>query len=102
QSGKTVWQYAYHANLENISNMEESLMLEYERRCSSYAISLLVEGVGTFPYPKLDEIAVSRIIDAQTAWSVLVDFLAKQKQKAEKTVPIGDDQLRIESHGFDL
>lgn len=102
QSGKIVWQYAYHVSLEAISNMEESLMQEYERRCKPYAISLLVEGAGVFPYPKLDEIAVTKIIDAQTVWLALTEFLAQQKQDAEKTVPIGDDPLRIESHGFDL
>lgn len=100
--GRTVWQYAYHLEPDDISNMNEYLIPEYEKWCKPYAISLLVEGVGVFPYPKLDEIVVNRIIDAKTVWLILSDFLSLQKQEAEKTVPIGNDKLRIQSHGFDL
>lgn len=101
-ASKSVWQYAYHLELEDIGNMNEELRAEYERLCKPYAISLLVKGIGVFPYPKLDEIAVNKIIDAKTAWLMLTDFLSMEKQRAEKSVPIGDDKLRIKSHGFDL
>jgi len=47
-------------------------------------------------------LGVNKIIDAKTIWNELSDFLSAKKQEIEKSVPIGDDNLRIEAHGFDL
>lgn len=95
----TVHQVIYHIEFENIGS---KLLPKYEKYCKDFAISMYMEDVGISPYPKLEALGINKIIDAKTLWNELSDFLSMKKQEVEKSVPIGDDNLRIESHGFDL
>lgn len=45
---------------------------------------------------------IVEILPPQKIWLMLNDWLGYQITKNEKQVPIGDDKVRIVSHGFDL
>lgn len=53
-------------------------------------------------HPILKEHFINKIYDPHTIWIMLSEWLGKQKTKNEKEVPIGDNNIRILSHGFDL
>lgn len=54
-------------------------------------------------FPKLENFkGIVEILPAQKIWLMLNDWLGYQITKNEKQVPIGDDKVRIVSHGFDL
>lgn len=52
--------------------------------------------------PILKEYNVQKILPPEKVWQILSEWLGRQITKNEKQVPIGDDKVRILSHGFDL
>jgi hypothetical protein len=50
---------------------------------------------------KLEDVQLSKVLSPHEIWITLSEWLSKRNQKLEKDVPIGDDNLRIVSHGFD-
>jgi hypothetical protein len=52
--------------------------------------------------PILKEYSVQKILPPEKVWQILSEWLGRQITKNEKEVPIGDDKVRILSHGFDL
>lgn len=52
--------------------------------------------------PILKQYSVNNFISAHDVWIMISDWLSKRITKNEKPVPIGDDKLRVQSHGFDL
>lgn len=53
-------------------------------------------------YPNLLKLGLNKICSAKNAWIYISNFLSKELTKSEKQVPIGDDNLRLLSHGYDL
>lgn len=52
--------------------------------------------------PRLQELgAIPQLIPAHDLWVMVSQWLSERITRNEKQVPIGDDKLRIESHGFD-
>lgn len=64
---------------------------------------LIKNGRGTFGLnPILKTYNVSKVFSAHEVWIILNEWLGKLKTKNEKPVPIGDDNLRLLAHGYDL
>jgi hypothetical protein len=53
-------------------------------------------------YPKLEDLNVQKAIPAEKIWQLLSDWISRKITENEAKVPIGDDKLRIQTHGFDL
>lgn len=53
-------------------------------------------------YPSLIALNFAPIITAHNIWDMLSSWLGYQITLNEPDVPIGDDKVRIQSHGFDL
>lgn len=53
-------------------------------------------------FPRLTDMNINKVISAHDMWLMLSQWLAEQLTKNEPSVPIGDDKIRIQSHGFDL
>lgn len=51
-------------------------------------------------YPKLEDLKLASFLPPKEIWIILSAFLASMV--IEPTVPIGGDDIRIQSHGFDL
>jgi hypothetical protein len=51
-------------------------------------------------FPILKDINIPSILSARDTWIILNDYLSSQIK--EPVVPIGDNNIRIQSHGFDL
>ncbi|HMT01945.1 MAG TPA: hypothetical protein PKD00_01315 [Burkholderiales bacterium] len=66
---------------------------------------ILIQGYTANSYgkhPILKDYNVSQILPPEKIWTILSEWLGKQISNREPIVPIGDDKIRIESHGFDL
>ena len=55
-----------------------------------------------YKYPILQELGIQKILSAHDAWVELSAYLGKIITKNEPNVPIGNDNVRIVSAGFDL
>lgn len=55
-----------------------------------------------FSYPILKNLDLPQIISAHNVWVELTTYISRLVTNSEPTVPIGSDNIRIESHGFDL
>ena len=55
-----------------------------------------------FIMSKLQDIGVSKVLDAKTIWLMLSEWLGQRITASEPRVPIGDDKLRLLAHGYDL
>ena len=53
-------------------------------------------------FPHLKSWGINRVLSPEQVWLYLSDWLGRRNTHKEKTVPIGDDKLRIQSHGFDV
>jgi hypothetical protein len=56
----------------------------------------------TYSYPQLEQLGIAKVLKPHDIWIELSNYLSNQLTKNEKEVPIGDDKVRIQSHGFDL
>lgn len=64
---------------------------------------LLETGIDKYiTYPILREYSIQKVLSAEQIYQILSEWLGKQISINEPTVPIGDDKIRIQSHGFDL
>ncbi len=52
-------------------------------------------------YPRLSDFKIDKVYSSKDLWIMLSDWLGKRITENEPTVPIGDDKVRIQSHGFD-
>ncbi len=52
-------------------------------------------------YPRLSDFKIEKVYSSKALWIMLSDWLGKRITENEPTVPIGDDDVRIQSHGFD-
>ncbi|MFT4022773.1 MAG: hypothetical protein QM664_03185 [Flavihumibacter sp.] len=105
QHGRSIWQYVYHTHLEEPGeDLKKELARDFEKHhyAIDYAICMHAAGIGLFPYPKLENIAVGKMIPAEIIWRELSDFLSAKNQEPEKDIPLGNDTQRMLSHGFDL
>lgn len=57
--------------------------------------------VKKYTYPILKDIGLASIIPPHDVWVELTTYLAQLVTTNEPPVPIGDDNIRIQSHGFD-
>ena len=53
-------------------------------------------------FPKLETLGIQTIIKPFDIWIMLSEWLGYMITQNEPSVPIGDDKIRVESHGFDL
>lgn len=53
-------------------------------------------------FPILENLNINKIYSPGDIWNLLSNYLSQQVTLKEPTVPIGDDKIRIQSHGFDL
>ncbi|MSQ79831.1 MAG: hypothetical protein EXR21_09200 [Flavobacteriaceae bacterium] len=53
-------------------------------------------------YPRLADFKMEKIYPAKELWIMLTDWLSQRITANEPPVPIGDDKIRIASHGFDV
>jgi hypothetical protein len=50
----------------------------------------------------LETLGIQTIIKPFDLWIMLSEWLGYMITQNEPSVPIGDDKIRVESHGFDL
>ena len=76
--------------------------LNTENNCAIllYRTNIKGELVEASKFPILKDLNIPSILSARDAWIILNDYLSSQIK--EPIVPIGDDNVRIQSHGFDL
>lgn len=53
-------------------------------------------------YPRLEQYGIQKVLSPHEIWLELSSWLSQQVTKNEKQVPVGDDNVRILSAGFDL
>lgn len=53
-------------------------------------------------FPRLTDLNINKVIPPHDVWLMLSQWLAEDLTSKEPIVPIGDDKIRIQSHGFDL
>lgn len=53
-----------------------------------------------YKFPRLDLLKINKLISPHDIWILLSSWLSYKIP--EMPVPIGDDKIRIQSHGFDL
>jgi len=76
--------------------------LNTENDCAilMYKVNINGELIEVTRFPILKDINIPSILPARDTWIILNDYLSSQIK--EPIVPIGDDNVRIQSHGFDL
>jgi|GEM_PF-5512259 len=99
RTGKKFREFIYHDQLEKTNNKS---LIELKQKALDYPISLHIPGRKSIPNPQLESIGINKVLPPSIVWQELSDYFSQQNQAKEKTVPIGNDQLRIQSHGFDL
>ena len=62
---------------------------------------LIKNGRDYLPHPILKDYNMQKILSPKDIWIELSEFLGDMNTLNEKEVPIGDDNLRLEAHGFD-
>ena len=63
---------------------------------------LRVQGREYEKNPILREYEINKVFTPEEIWILLSTWLGREVSDNEKEVPIGDDKVRISSHGFDL
>lgn len=53
-------------------------------------------------FSRLSDMDFHKVYTAEQLWILLSEWLGRRITDKEPTVPIGDDSIRIQSHGFDL
>lgn len=54
------------------------------------------------PYPRLDQYNVQKVMSPEALWLEMSNWFSQEITRKEATVPVGDDNVRILSAGFDL
>jgi hypothetical protein len=88
-------------NLISKESKYKGLLRTYSRNFNNFYDLQRGQEVSLLPNPILKDIGIQSILDPKTIWIELSAWLGKQVSKNEKQVPIGDDKIRIEAHGFD-
>lgn len=99
-----IYTYSYfkHSIDFILSKVILNTTLNSENNCAIllYRTNIKGELVETFRFPILKDLNIPSILSARDAWIILNDYLSSQIK--EPVVPIGDNNIRIQSHGFDL
>ena len=89
----------------SIQCAKKAIFLGLESPTHKLGIPILISMGGNneySPHPILKDYNVQKVLTPKEIWIILSDWLSHQVTKNEKPVPIGDDKIRIESHGFDI
>ena len=97
----------------NANLIEDEMMINQKLDCpilirsgvgSVYNVNQLSGNLEDYfiKFPKLSDLGISGVLPPEKIWVMLSDWLSQSITRNEKKVPIGDDKLRIQTHGFDL